>query len=184
MELLLNRAFLKEVLDGKPEGEGLVLHCGALHLLLVRPRVDAELLHAFRQGVTSYTYWESSTPAPVPVWIFFFTPPLEACDVPFNPNLADGEEAARYLGSPNEECRALHVHLLEGWLPRESVQIRLAPQAVAGFKKTLTRYLREGHGLLGFRQAMETVRKFNVSALSRFGMSFRVPVQTERSDAG
>lgn len=173
--LPVNVTELEKALDGKEEGECMTLDSSGIHLMLLRSGVSDVLLEAFRQGVVRYTYWESSTPAPIPVWVFFFSPPLDAFDVTLDINLPGREGVDAFLGSVKERRPIIHMTLVESCTSRAKLEIPLHPRAEELFTATLSRWRRMPYGEQDYLESRATVRRFNVSALARFGMPFHGP---------
>ncbi len=167
---------LEKALDGNQEGDAMILDSLGVHLVLVRPIMNNEIQEAFCRGVVRYTYWESSTPVPIPVWVFFFPPPLDAFDVVLSPHyLADEGILHNILHPSQEKSVLLHMVLAEKYAPKAELDLSLDPRAAALFRGTLKRWQRKPFGEEDYAESRATVRKFNASALARFGMSFRGP---------
>ncbi len=176
LQLTVSRTFLETALDGGREGEVMTLGPEGLELILVRNGMEKDLRQAFRSGVSRYSYWESFTPVPIPLWIFFFTPPLEAFDVFLDPGLVKREVVQAFLEMPDGECSRLQVFLTDRCEPCEKLDLMLDERVVPPLKKTLQKHLVNAYGRQDFSRSVQTVRRFNVSALWGFGMAFPRPM--------
>ncbi len=175
IQMNLSRPLLETALGEREEGELMTLGPHGLELVLVRKNVEEGLHRAFCSGISKYSYWESFTPVPIPVWVFFFTPPLEAFDVLMNPALVKREAIHAFLEAPHGDCGRLRVFLVQRWEPREKLDLMLDERVIPPFKRTLEKHLRSAFDFQEFLRSVETVRRFNVSALWRFGMPFAGP---------
>jgi hypothetical protein len=110
-------------------------------MLIQYPGLTRPELKAFKKGFKLYSFTESTTPVPVPLWVFEWPKPFGAIDVGFNARLVGSDYIENFLDTAGGVKNRLIIHLLDGLILRVNKMVGLDPAAVELFHETIKKQL-------------------------------------------
>ena len=118
-----------------PINEGTIMElCGSgLVVIIQMPNLAKKEFQAFKKSLKSYSYFESKTPVPVPIWEFDFPKPHGQIYVNFNARIVDAGILKPYLDNSQGIKNALTFYLLDGAILRTQKLVGLHEEAFEAF---------------------------------------------------
>lgn len=151
------------------EGAVMELYKDGLTVLIQFPRITSEELKAFKNSFNSYSYFESGTPIPIPVFVFPFLKPFGAIDVNFNARVAKKKHLENYLSTGGN---AIYFHLLDGNILKANKLVGLDHKAVNLFKNTIKKQLQIEYNTEDYSKYLDGIYKYNANELFKMGQIF------------
>lgn len=157
-----------------PPREGSILEMGAdgdLFIIMQFPNLKRSELEGFKRGFENYSYFESSTPVPIAIWIFGFTRSFGLISTNFDARLYKDDRVQRFLDSDQD---LMKFFLVDGEILKGIKLITLQTEAIDLFKKTLIKQLDMAYTPDEYARYMTAIYEFSDSELMQLGFNFQM----------
>jgi len=171
----------KKIEVGKPwpgsipaqEGAHLELGADGLAILIQFPGLTRPELRAFKKLFKRYSYLETSTPAPIAVWVFEFPGPFGPVDANFNARAVRPEWIENFLDVAEGVKNRLLIHVLDGNILRANKMIGLDPAAIELFHVTIRKQLKTNYSQNDFNKYLAGTYQYDWKELMQMGRIFK-----------
>jgi len=127
---------------------------------------------AFKKSLKSYSYFESKTPVPVPIWEFDFPKPHGQIYVNFNARIVDAGILKPYLDNSQGIKNALTFYLLDGAILRAQKLVGLHGEAIEAFQQTIKKQLDMNFTIQAYDKYLNGLFKYSSDELFTMGTAY------------
>jgi len=155
------------------EGAIMELWSDGLTVLIQMPDCKKTEIQAFRQSFQQYSYFETSLPVPIAIWVFDFPKPHGPVDVNFNAKLAKPEYIENYLDDKQGVKNLITFYLLDGKTLRGIKAVGLALGAVNLFHATIRKQLSLDYTQAEYDRYLEAICSYSTEEIFQMGRIFK-----------
>lgn len=159
-----------------PSQEGAVMELwqDGMTVLIQMPNLTRQEKQAFKKSFSRYSFFESNTPVPIPVWVFDYKKPFGQIDVNFDARKVKPEYVADYLTPEDGQVKnRLMFYLLDGDILTGIKMVGLRPAAVKMFHDTIKKQLETGYTAAEYDRYLQGLFNFSTDELFKMGKVFK-----------
>lgn len=156
-----------------PPCDGAVLQIGldgSLVLMIQFTHPNEAELKALQAGIEGYSYYEAEGLVTIAAWVFKFPVPGGYFDAPFHGGFYKDFRIPRFLASEGD---LLRIYIIDGLTVNAIHEVRLDHEAVAAFKRSLSKQLTERVSDEQYREAVDHLYQFETEQIFQMGTVFR-----------